>query len=214
MVKLLLIRHGYSEFNKQKRFCGQFDAPLTEQGREQARVTAEYVLKNYNVDKVYSSDSCRAYDSVKPIADALSLRIEKSEKLRELHVGVWEGMRFADVEKAYPREYLTWIGNEPQSRPVGGESYAELQQRGLREFFRIANESVGKTVIIGTHGGLIRALLCRWHNISIEQRKEIAPVSNASITEVDYDERTGEVTLIKEGYDGHLAELVTPANLT
>ena len=214
MVKLLIVRHGYSEFNKARKFCGQFDAPLTEQGREQAKVTAKYVLKNYRVDKVYSSDSSRAYDTVKPIADALGLPVITSEKLRELHVGKWEGIAFYEVEKLYPSEYRAWVENVGESRPVGGESYLELQTRGYEELRRIALENDGKTLVIGTHGGLIRALRCKWHGLDIKNVKELKHVSNASVTEVDFDVTTGEAKLIKEGYDEHLSGLVTSITIT
>ena len=69
MVKFIIVRHGYSVFNKERRFTGHVDAPLDERGIEQAKRNAEYVIANYKIDCIYSSDLSRAYHTVKPIAD-------------------------------------------------------------------------------------------------------------------------------------------------
>ena len=97
MVKFIIVRHGYSVFNKEKRFTGQIDAALDERGVEQAKRNAEYILNNYKIDCIYSSDSSRAYNTVKPVADALGMTIVPTKELRELYIGEWEGRRIAEI---------------------------------------------------------------------------------------------------------------------
>ena len=83
MTKLILIRHGERVFNLKARYTGQTDVPLTEKGIEQAKITAEYILKNYKIDAVYSSDLARAIDTARPVAEPLGLKIKTDN-------GVWE----------------------------------------------------------------------------------------------------------------------------
>ena len=114
----------------------------------------------------------------------------------------------------YPQEYRAWVERVGESRPVGGESYAELQVRGIEELKRIALESVGKTVVVGSHGGMIRAVRAYLKGVELKNIKEVKHVPNASITEIDYDEETGKVTFIKEGYDDYLLGLSTNVTIT
>ena len=69
MVRFLIIRHGYSKSNKEKKFTGQMDVGLDEAGVIQAECTGKYVAEKFNVDKIYSSDLCRAYDTAEPLSE-------------------------------------------------------------------------------------------------------------------------------------------------
>ena len=89
MIKFIIVRHGFSCGNKEKRFSGQLDVSLDEIGYSQAKSIAEYVLSNFSVDRIYSSDLSRAYDTVKPVADALGQDVVKCRELREVDVGLW-----------------------------------------------------------------------------------------------------------------------------
>ena len=99
MVTLLLLRHGYSVYNKAKRFTGQQDIPLDTVGVLQAQSAAKYLTENYAINAVYSSDLCRAVDTARPTAERLGLPIHTDAALRELAMGVWEGMLFDDVNR-------------------------------------------------------------------------------------------------------------------
>lgn len=203
MVRLVVVRHGYSLFNKEKRFTGQADVPLTEKGIEEARLTGEYVLKNYQVDAIYSSDLSRAVDTARPVAEALGLPINKCKELRELNVGVWERMLFEDVRTQYQAEYQNYK-EHPDCAPAGiyGETFTQLQKRALEAVEKIVSENEGKTVLITSHGGTIRSLRCAWMEIALEDMYSIDHVPNASVTEVLYED--GKATIVKAGYAAHL----------
>ena len=79
MTTIILVRHAESDANGSGFFAGQLDIPLSDRGREQARRTANYMAKTYQVDKIYSSDLSRAYDTAKPIAEMFGLEIEKEK---------------------------------------------------------------------------------------------------------------------------------------
>ena len=80
MTDLVILRHGYSEGNKEKRFSGQMNVPLDNVGKNQAESVAKFIADNFKVDAIYSSDLSRAYDTVKPLADKLGLEIVKDIK--------------------------------------------------------------------------------------------------------------------------------------
>jgi len=210
LVKFIIVRHGYSEFNKQGRFSGQADITLDELGKEQAEAIAKYVTENFKIDKIYSSDLCRACETARPTAEILGLPIVKEKELRELHVGEWQGMLVKDVEEKYPEEFRLFRTNVGFGRPVGGESYPELMVRSAKIFDKIAKENEGKTVFVATHGGIVRALRCAWLGITPEGIQEVPHVKNASITTVEYSDGKGVFTEI--GYTGHLEGMEIKAN--
>ena len=203
MVRFIIIRHGFSLGNKEKRFTGQMDIPLDEVGFLQAEATAKYVVENFKIDKIYSSDLCRAYDTAKPIAIALGQSINVERGLREANVGLWEGKLFSDVEKEFPESYATYKATPGLSHFDGGESYAELMIRACATFKKIAEENDGKTVGVVTHGGVIRTLFAAWSGMPIERMGELLHVPNASVTVAEYD--VGKVEFLQMGYDEHLS---------
>ena len=203
MVRLVIVRHGYSLYNKEKRFTGQADIPLTEIGIEEARLTADYVLKQYQIDAIYSSDLSRAVDTAKPIAEALGLPIHTTDQLRELNVGVWQDMLFEDVYTDYYKEYQYYKEHPDQGRAgVNGECFTELQKRALSAIAQIVAENEGKTVLVTSHGGTIRSLRCAWMGIALKDMYTIAHVPNASVTEVIFEE--GKPQIVVAGYAEHL----------
>ena len=207
MVTFIIIRHGYSMGNKEKRFSGQMDVPLDSIGFSQAKSIAEYVVENFKVDSIYSSDLCRAYETVKPIAEAFKLPIHKCRELREVNVGNWQGMLIEDVKNEFPESFELYRQNPGLSKFDGGESYADVMIRGKHAFEKIAEENEGKTIVVGTHGGVIRTLRAAWNNIPAEKIKDIPHVPNASVTVAEYDK--GNINWIQIGYSEHLADKTT-----
>ena len=207
MTELLFIRHGYSEGNKSHRFSGQKDFPLDEAGRRQAEELKSYLPKAYHIDAFYSSDLCRAVDTVKPSADALSLPVHTTAALREVDVGLWEGVLREDVERLYPETYALYRNRPGLVRFDGGESFAEMRERALLAVREIVARHEGETVAIATHGGVIRALRTLWEDIPLERMEEIPQVPNASVTVVRYEGETASLLLI--GSCDHLTERVT-----
>lgn len=204
MVTVLIIRHGFSRGNKENRFSGQMDVPLDETGILQARATAEYILSHFKVDSVYSSDLSRAVDTVKPIADALGLSVHTCKDLREVGVGDWQDRTNEEIAKLYPESIETYRKTPGLTRFDGGESFMEAQERSLRAIERIAAENEGKTVVIGTHGGNIRALQVAWMGKSMAQMQEVPYVPNCAVTVVNYE--NGKAEILLSGYADHLTE--------
>lgn len=209
MVKFIIVRHGYSVFNKERRFTGHVDAPLDERGIEQAKRNAEYVIANYTIDCIYSSDLSRAYHTVKPVADTLGLPITTSEGLRELYIGEWEGRSIAEVRQTQPEELAFYRMRIPESCTPGGETRKQLRERITRTMAEIAAENDGKTILIGSHGGAIRSLCCAWQGYAIEEIDQVPDLGNASITVVSYDPQTGCAEFELFNHTKQLGDLAT-----
>lgn len=204
MVKLIIVRHGYSVANQERKFSGQMDTPLTEIGVKQAIETADFVLKNYKIDKIYSSDLSRAVKTAELVSKATGIDIILDKNLRELDVGSWQNKAIADVKNEFPTSFELYKTNVGRGHPDGGEKFSDFMDRTKDAIIKIATENQDKTVLVSTHGGVIRALRCTLNNLSLDDVIKIPHVANSSITVLEYDNGKWEFTLI--GYDNHLSE--------
>ena len=166
MVKLIIVRHGNSIGNYKRIFIGQTDWGLSEVGEQQVERLTEY-LKQFHIDKIYSSDLCRAYNTVLPTAERLGLQIHKREGLREIYAGEWEQTTFTDIAEKFPETYWAFQNDIGNAHPDGGERISDVFDRIKRATEEILAENEGKTVLIGTHATVIRVMNCLWRNGNI-----------------------------------------------
>ena len=207
LTRLILIRHGESEANREEAFAGWIDPDLHEKGLKQARITAKYIFDNYKVDKIYSSDLRRAYKTALCVAELFEYPVIPCERLREIRAGKWEGVKFSDIRSLYPDEYDVWMNHIGRAACVGGESVKELGERIMSALLEIAIENDGKTVVIGTHATPVRAVQAFIEKGSFDEMEHFPWVSNASVTVIEY--REGKWKMIEAGADAHLSELKT-----
>jgi probable phosphoglycerate mutase len=159
-MRLLLIRHGETVWNAERRWQGWSDIPLSEVGAAQARqATAALatILDGTMVAAVYTSDLSRAAQTAATLAESLKLAAIAEQGLRERHVGDWAGLTVADIEQKWPGSLDLWRANQLHA-PPGGETSDELTARVLEAILRFAKAHPGATVIGVTHGGVIRAV--------------------------------------------------------
>ncbi len=205
-TKFIIIRHGQSIGNLQRKFLGHTDLDITELGYKQADAVAEY-LKDEKIDAVYSSDLQRAFHTVEPIANKRALKVIPMQGLREIFAGDWEN-EYADVLKnEFEKDYSIWKNDIGNARCTNGESVLELQQRVLDEIIKIAEENPGKTVCIGTHATPIRVLNAAARGISKDEIKDIPWASNASVTRVIY--KDGKFEMLSYSEDEYLGDFRT-----
>ncbi len=155
---LVFLRHGLSLGNKEKKFTGQLDLPLTEIGEAQGLAASAYVAERFSVAAIYASDLSRAKETVRGLSDALALPIVECKDLREIDVGIWQGMEIEEVKRCYPDQIAHYKSDPATFRFEGGEAYADVAARAGRAVAEIAERHAGGTVAIATHGGVIRAL--------------------------------------------------------
>ena len=153
-TRILLARHGETEWNRLGRWQGHADPPLNDAGRAQAAALATQ-LEGDGLAAVYSSDLRRASETARIVADRLGLAVSEDRALREIDVGSWSGLTRDEVRERYPEGFARWLSGE-----IGhdGETREELTKRVVEAVGRIAASHAGDHVLVVTHGGTIRAL--------------------------------------------------------
>ncbi len=206
MTTFLIIRHGQSESNAAATLTGQLDIALTETGIKQGQAASEYIFNNYKVDRIYSSDLIRASTTVKRLSELTGICVTLNKNLREMHCGDWQGRKVSDLMAEYGEYYERWKDHDTSAFPPNGESFIDLQKRAFGEIECIRKENDGKTVVIATHGGVIKVLTGAFLKLPMTEWKEKLPyVSNASVTKVVFD---GDYKII-ETVDHYLGDMKT-----
>jgi len=207
MTKFLVIRHGQSDANLNGIFAGHTNSPLSSLGLKQAEKNAEYISENYSIDRVYSSDLIRAFETGRAVAEKSGVEQIADKALREVYAGDWEGVEFSVLAERYPEEYGIWVSDIGNAKCTNGEVVSEMLVRVKTVFEKIAAENPDKTVAVATHGTVIRLLQCICEGKPLSEMKNIPWVSNASISVVTYE--NGSFTDCKFGFDGHLENMVS-----
>lgn len=207
MTRFIILRHGLSEYNQARRFQGHLDIPLHAIGLEQADASAKYVLENYKIDRIYSSDLCRASRTAQPIAGALGLPLELDARLREIDMGLWSGLGFEEAIERFPETERIRKECLGRLRYDGGESYGDVMERVRAFADEVEKENDGKTVVIASHGGTIRALFSSWLGYGPMEMNRVPIVPNASVSVACVDR--GKVTFELLHYTDHLAHVTT-----
>lgn len=154
MTRLIIWRHGNTDWNAADRVQGQSDVPLNELGREQAAAAAP-LLAALRPDAIFSSDLRRAADTARALSALTGLPVRTDSRLRERYYGHWQGLTIAEVAERYPVEHARWRAGEP----APGCEIESLEDVGKRvgEALQAAAEAVpGGTVVVATHGGAAR----------------------------------------------------------
>lgn len=208
MTRILLVRHGESEANRENKFAGSgSDVPLLERGLQQAELTARFVVENYEISKVYTSNLQRAYITGKCVADKLGLDVIVREKLTEIHGGNWEGVEFSEMGTLYPEAFVLWTSDYGHSACPGGESVAQVAERIMDALMQIVQENPDQTVLIVSHGTPVRIMQGLVQNGTLDNMNQIPWASNASVTVLEYE--NGQWRCPAASLDAHLGELRT-----
>jgi broad specificity phosphatase PhoE len=186
VTKLLLARHGETDWNRDGRWQGQTDTPLNERGREQAHELAAGVAGN-GITAVYASDLARARDTGAIVADRLQVPLRTDSRLRELYFGGWEGLTTPEIEERYPDEVTRWRADDGSSAFAGGETYVQMGERVVAALIDIAAAHPSEDVLVVFHGGPIRGLLAHAAGVTYgEQRRLRAHLANCDIVRVAF----------------------------
>jgi broad specificity phosphatase PhoE len=160
-VKLLLIRHGQSIANAQGRLQGQFDSPLSERGREQARALVQRLRREaWNIAIVYASDLSRAVETAEILASDLGAQLVLDERLREYDVGVLNGIVWKEIEFLYP-DIWDGLHHSTEWVPIPEEEGNEVFRARLVAALADIRDGhgQGESVAIVSHGGSLGMIL-------------------------------------------------------
>lgn len=164
MGRLILVRHGQSELNKDGIFYGQLDPKLTKKGREQAR-EAKKILENIHYDEVYTSDLIRARETAE-IINYKDIPLTISKELRELNFGIFEGMKYDEILKKYPKEEELWREQWQEYDYETGESVKALQERTVAYLEEVLHEE--RDILVVAHWGVINCVLSHYLSGGLE----------------------------------------------
>ena len=157
-TRLLLVRHGVTEYSVAKRFAGRSDLELTEAGREQARRTADRVAELGPVEVLISSPLRRTRQTAQHLADRLGLPVLIEDGMIETDFGDWDGYTYAEVSQKWPVELQRWLA-DPSVGPPSGESFEAVTRRVRHARDRILAQHAGKTVAVVSHVTPIKTLV-------------------------------------------------------
>lgn len=173
-MRLIVVRHGQTASNKEKRIQGHENTHLSDFGRMQARFVADR-LKNESIEAIYSSDLNRAYETAEPIAEMHNLPIITDARFRECCFGEWEGKTVDEVKAEYPVLFNEYQKDSIKNRAPGGEKLEELQLRIAEAVNEIADNHADDTVVLVTHGGPVKALICYALGADLTAFRHIGP---------------------------------------
>jgi probable phosphoglycerate mutase len=187
--RLVMLRHGQTEYNAGSRMQGQLDTDLTDLGRDQAAAAAEVLAKRQPL-LIVSSDLRRALDTGLALGDRAGMPVQVDTRLRETHLGDWQGMTHLEVDDIAPGARLAWR-DDARWAPHGGESRVDVAERsrplvaelitGLDEW---GSDQGGadsdRPVVLVAHGGLIAALTAELLGLPVDNWPVLGGMGNAS----------------------------------
>lgn len=190
MSKLVLIRHGESQWNLENRFTGWVDVPLSPKGVEEAKAAAKK-LSGFRFDRAFSSVLTRANETMRLILESLgqtTIPIEKDKALNERMYGELQGLNKAETAKKYGDDQVKIWRRSYDVRPPGGESLKDTAERVLPYYENRIKPYVlkGETILIAAHGNSLRALVMQLDQLTREQVLELnIPTGAPLLYEID-----------------------------
>jgi len=202
MIRLLLVRHGLTQWNEEKRYLGNTDIPLNKIGKQQA-IALAHALREEHFNQIYSSTLQRALETAEVIKANREISLILDPRLRELNFGVFEGLTFTEAKTRYPDILSTWLDNYDQP-PDKGEPFSSLTERVDSFLDDLKMITAPQTILIVSHGGCIREIIRLLLKLPRE-RYWLFQFDLASLSEVHVDDNYSTIVRINDTQ--HLREV-------
>jgi broad specificity phosphatase PhoE len=207
VTNVLLIRHGQSKGNAERRFGGHTATPLSARGHRQAELTAR-TLKSESLTAIYSSDLARAIETARPLSRLTGLPIHDTNAFRERSVGVMEGLTFEAAAQQHPEQYAALLRRDFEHVLTGGESYRQLLDRARQKLDDIIEQNRGGKIAVFSHTGTICILAL--HLMGALDAPDLKPVwissGNCGITRFELRD-DGFVRVLNVNDTSHLSAI-------
>lgn len=201
---IVLIRHGETAWNAERRLQGHIDIALNDEGERQAEALAG-ALADERFDAIFASDLKRAHQTAEAVARQHGLDVINDGALRERCYGGFEGLLYAEIEQRFPAEFAAWQARDVDAvMPPGArsaESFRQFYQRAIGAILALAQAHPGKSLALVAHGGVLECAYRAAMGMLLETPRNF-PVMNASINR--FRVRGGALTLTSWGEVGHL----------
>ncbi len=195
-MRLIMVRHGETDWNVEHRVQGQADIPLNESGRRQAELAA-LALHHESVEAIYSSPLQRTLATAGAINRFHGLPIQTLAGLKELNTGELSGLLASDIALKYPDFYQIWTTDAAHARMPSGESLPELQKRAWDSIQGIVNHDGHHKVVVVSHFFVIASLSCRALDLSLSEFRRFA-IRVGSISTIDFSADKTELVSIND----------------
>ena len=208
-TRIILLRHGQTAHNQQKRLQGHLDAPLDDTGQEQARKVARH-LRELGVHRptIHSSDLLRAHATAAAIQAEVGGPLSTFAALREIHLGDWEDQLYADIEGRDPQGYARFWGGEADFCPPQGETPDRVAGRVLAHVHSHW-PGAGQTLLLVSHGVAITGVLCKLLGRDYQQVWQSREMMhhNTAYSVLDVCPDTRQIHRAQLAQAGHLPEI-------
>ncbi|MGC4078530.1 MAG: histidine phosphatase family protein [Rubrivivax sp.] len=199
-TRLVVLRHGETDWNVGQRIQGQLDIGLNRVGRWQAARAAE-ALADEGLEAIYSSDLARAADTAAAIGAVAGVPVTPEPALRERAFGRFEGQSFPELEQRWPEETRRWRRRDPDWGPEGGERLVDFYGRVVPAALALAARHPGQTIALVAHGGVLDCLYRAATRIALDAPRTWT-LGNASINRLLHAD--GALVLVGWNDHGHL----------
>ncbi|MFN7685183.1 MAG: histidine phosphatase family protein [Oligoflexia bacterium] len=197
--RLLLFRHGETDFNREHRFQGHLDVPLNDEGRRQAARLTE-PLRRLGCQEILSSDLSRATETAQIAGGPLGIRVVRTKGLREAFLGEAQGLTVEEIEARYGSTLVSrWKSPYTSDADVsypGGETGSQVLERVLRSLGEHLQTTRAQCIGISTHGGVIRRTVRSLLPVLPGQEAAPIPIPNGILYTLQWDRHSEKLTLI------------------
>lgn len=194
MTKIILIRHGQTLWNVERKIQGHSNVGLAPEGIAQAKLLA----KNFpieNISAIYSSDLIRAKVTAEIVAERFNLSVQTEKNLREANWGDWEGKKLSEIEKFDPINYERFFRNPEEVQIANAETFAQLKARAFSALKKIIAAHPDENIVIVAHGAINRTILCSILEIPLKNLWSLSQF-NTAVNIFRYDDGFFTVELI------------------
>ncbi len=199
MVKIILVRHGETDWNLVKRIQGgESDTPLNDNGKRQASALATR-LKDEKIAAIFSSPLQRALNTAQAIAATHQLPVQELPSLKEIRVGILEGRLASEIAPRFD-EYICGNGRDKKVHtPPGGESMDDVQKRAWETITSLTAQYSNGTLVLVTHYFVIMAVVCRVLDLPLHRMARLR-LTNGTISSFTIDDVSARLELFNDGF--------------
>ncbi len=199
MAKITLVRHGESLWNGERRIQGTQDPPLSARGlRQTDRLVARLAVEHPGrLAAVYTSPLRRAAETAERLAAQLRLPVVREPDLREMSLGKWEGLTVQEIQTAFPGSYERWLEDPAACPAPGGEGLPDFARRTARALTRMQEAHPGSDLLVVTHGGVVKALLCLVLGLDVRYLFRLKQ-DNTALSQIQFDGAERRVLFVND----------------
>ena len=195
-TRLYLVRHGELVTSKEWRYVGQMDVELNETGKQQIKKLSSR-LSSEQIEMIFSSDLTRTIESAEIIGNKLEIINEPISELREINLGVWEGLTLEEIEESFPEDLVKRSEDIKDFRIINGESFSDVKKRVIPKLKDIIEGNVSKRILVIAHGGVNRIIIADALGLDINNIPRLEQ-NYACLNIIDYYKSGPVVRLINE----------------